>query len=50
MDPSNIPINQKERGFNQNESISILCNINSKYILQKIFENMSPKKSLTIKP
>ena len=47
MDSSNISNNQKE-GVNIGKSNGLLYNINSKYILQKIFENMSPKKSLTI--
>ena len=47
MDSSNISNNQKE-GVNIGKYNGLLCNINSKYILQKIFENMSQKKSLTI--
>ena len=47
MDSNNILNNQRE-GFNIGESNSLFCNINSKYILQKIFENLSKKKTLKI--
>ena len=45
---SSIELNKKKKGLNQKESNDILKNIKSKYILQKLFNNLSKKKLLDI--
>ena len=45
---SSSEFNKEKTGLNQKESNDILKNIKSKYILQKLFNNLSKKKLLDI--